>query len=302
MNVDLNLLRVFDAIYAARNISRAAERLDMSQPACSQALGRLRVLLHDPLFERTAGGVKPTERAHQLARSVQGGLAMLEEGLREPEAFHPATSRAELKLHLTDIGEMRFLPRLMSTLRERAPGVHVITRPWPQPDIAEALHSQALDLAIGYLPLVQGTLKVELLKDRYALMVRAGHPLLRQVKKSGLAAKALGQFDFVTVRSHSETQRILQVLRLEEQIRLYAASFLALPSIVRSTDLAVVIPRDIAHEFEPRNEFVLLEPDLPSRDFTVSLHYGRRHEHDPFLRWMRSLVVELFQEKAQAGR
>lgn len=298
MNVDLNLLRVFDAIYAARSISRAAERLDMSQPACSQALGRLRLLLRDPLFERTAGGVKPTERAHQLARSVQGGLALLEEGLKGPEVFHPSTSRAELKLHLTDIGEMRFLPRLLATLARRAPGVRVTTRPWPQTDIAEALHSQALDLAIGYLPLVEGTLKVELLRDRYVLMVRAGHPMLRGKKqRTGLTPDALGRFEYVTVRSHSDTQRILQVLRLEEQIRLYASSFLALPSIVRSTDLAVVIPRDISREFEPRNEFVLLEPDLPSRDFTVSLHWGRRHEHDPFLRWMRALVVELFQER-----
>lgn len=294
--MDLNLLRVFDAIYAARSISKAAERLGMSQPACSQALSRLRIELRDPLFERTAGGVKPTERSDRLARSVQGGLALLDEGLREPDAFHPQTSRAELRIHLTDIGEMRFLPRLVQALQSRAPGVKVLASPWPQKDIAEALHNGDLHLAIGFLPQTQGTQKIELLKDRYALMVKAGHPLIRGRTKGGVSTRALSRFDFVTVRSHSETQRILSVLQLEERIRLRASSFLALPAIVRSTDLAVVIPKAIAQEFEPREEFHLLDADLPQQDFTVSLHWGRRHEHDPFLRWARALVIELFKQ------
>lgn len=292
--MDLNLLRVFDAIYAARSISKAAERLGLSQPACSQALSRLRIELRDPLFERTAGGVKPTERADRLARSVQGGLALLDEGLREPDAFHPQTSRAELRLHLTDIGEMRFLPRLVQALHTRAPGVQVTAMPWAQKDITEALHSGDLHLAIGFLPQTQGTQKTELLQDRYALMVRAGHPLVRDRAKSAISIRALSRFDFVTVRSHSETQRILSVLRLEDRVRLRASSFLALPAIVRSTDLAVVIPKAIAQEFEPREAFHLLDADLPQPDFTVSLHWGLRHEHDPFLRWVRALVIELF--------
>src|SRR3990167_8993340 len=193
LTMDLNLLRVFDAIYAARSISKAAERLGMSQPACSQALSRLRIELRDPLFERTAGGVKPTERADRLARSVQGGLALLDEGLREPDAFHPRTSRAELKLHLTDIGEMRFLPRLVQTLQSRAPGVKVLASPWPQKDITEALHNGDLHLAIGFLPQTQGTQRVELLKDRYALMVKAGHPLILGRTKAGISIRALSR-------------------------------------------------------------------------------------------------------------
>ncbi len=292
--MDLNLLRVFDAIYAARSVSRAAERLGMSQPACSQALSRLRTELKDPLFERIAGGVKPTERAERLARSVQGGLALLDEGLREPDAFHPQTIRAELRLHLTDIGEMRFLPQLVQALQSQAPGIRVLASPWPQKDIAEALHNGDLHLAIGFLPQTLGTKKVELLRDRYALMVKAGHPLVRGRSSGNVSVRALSRFDFVTVRSHSETQRILSLLKLENRIRLSASSFLALPAIVRSTNLAVLIPKAIAQEFEPRDEFDLLDADLPQQDFTVSLHWGRRHEHDPFLRWSRKLIIELF--------
>lgn len=128
--IDLNLLRLFDAVYRTRNVSRAAEELGLSQPATSQALTRLRLLLRDPLFERVAGGVRPTARSERLAHSVQAGLALLEAGLNEGERFDPATTDAELRLHLSDIGEGRFLPPLMTTFARsrrtcalsRAPG------------------------------------------------------------------------------------------------------------------------------------------------------------------------------------
>ena len=82
-SLDLNLLRLFEAIYRHRNISRAANELGMSQPATSQGLMRLRLAIKDPLFERTAGGVRPTERAHRLARAVQPAMALLQTGVQD---------------------------------------------------------------------------------------------------------------------------------------------------------------------------------------------------------------------------
>lgn len=120
--LDLNLVRVFDVVYRTRNVSRAAELLGMSQPSTSQSLTRLRLALGDPLFERVRGGVRPTPRAEDLARSVQSGLAQIEVGLASESAFDPARSSAELRIHLTDIGEARFLPPLMREMRNVAPG------------------------------------------------------------------------------------------------------------------------------------------------------------------------------------
>lgn len=293
-HLDLNLLRLFDAIYRARNISRAASQLGLSQPATSQALTRLRLALRDPLFQRAPGGVRPTERADRLARSVQGGLALLEAGLGEDERFDPQTSSAELRLHLTDIGEARFLPRLMEALRERAPHMQVHARTWQHADIVPALDDGRLHFAIAFLPTVQETAKLALLTDRYALLLRAGHPFARKSAKSPASIDRLADLDFVAVRSHGETMRILQTLHLEHRIRLVASNFLALPAIVRSTDLAVLMPREIAMTFQPMEGFSLTEPGLPLRDFTVSLHWSRRHEHLPMSRWVRALLVELF--------
>ena len=102
--------------------------------------------------------------------------------------------------------------------------------------------------------------------------------------------------DYAAVRSHSETLRILQLLKLEDRLRLTAAHFLALPAIVRSTELAVLMPRNIARGFAQDGGYALAEPKIPLRDFQVSLHWSRRFESDPANRWMRQLLVKLFRD------
>lgn len=292
--VDLNLLRLFDTVYRTRNISRAAEQLGMSQPATSQALTRLRSALGDHLFERTPGGVRPTLRAERLARSVQAGLALLESALSDEDAFDPQTSSAELRLHLTDIGEARFLPALMSEMRRLAPGIQVRASAWPKEQIAQALDNALIHFAIGFLPEVEHTAKVDLLTDRYVLLMRSGHPLADTVGRRVLSIDHLRRLDLVSVQSHVQTLRILHSLNLESRIRLVTSTFLALPAIVRSTDLAVLMPEAIAAGFEPAQRFRVVEARLPAGDFTVALHWSRRHEHVPMLRWARELLVRLF--------
>lgn len=288
--LDLNLLRVFDAIYRTRNISRAAELLGLSQPATSQALTRLRLALRDHLFERASGGVRPTERAQRLAQTVARALALLEAGLAEDQGFDPRESTAPLRLHLTDIGEARFLPRLAAALRREAPGMQIQSSPWPHAKIAAALDSGELHFAIGFLPAVTETQQLRLLEDRYALVLRAGHPRLAGNGDGTLTHAAMHSLDFVVVRSHSETQRMLQVLRLEQRLRMLTSSFLALPGIVRSTDLAVLMPREVAEAFEPRRSFRILDLGMPMGEFHVSLHWSRRHEQLPMMRWARELI------------
>jgi DNA-binding transcriptional LysR family regulator len=291
-DIDLNLLRLFDTVYRTRNISRAAEQLGMSQPATSQALMRLRAALGDHLFERAPGGVRPTQRAERLAQSVQAGLALLEQGLIDEAAFDPRTSSAELRLHLTDIGEARFLPALMAEMRRTAPGVRVTAGTWPKEEIAQALDNGLIHFAVGFLPEVDNTAKIDLLKDRYVLLMRSDHPLAAGRRPPTL--EQLRRLDLIAVRSHAHTLRILHSLNLESRVRLMTSTFLALPAIVRDTDLAVLMPEAIAAGFEADERLRVVEVRLPAGDFTVALHWSRRHEHEPLLRWARELLVRLF--------
>ncbi len=300
-DIDLNLLRLFDAVYRLRNVSRAAEAVGLTQPAASHGLGRLRLLLGDALFERTAGGVKPTGRADRLAGAVRLALGTLEAALNENASFDPGKSAHTFRLHMSDMGENRFLPELIATLRERAPGVRVQTLPLPRDEIGAALDEGRIDFAFGFLPMVKDTQSVQLLQDRYIVMLRKGHPFaaVAKRKKGEALLDALHELEFVAGRTHADTLRILQGLKLEDRIRLTAEHFMALPAIVGVTDLAVVMPRNIARGF-PAEHYTLIEPPFPLRDFTVSLHWSRRFEADPANRWLRELLVGLFAERRGA--
>ncbi|MGE4338218.1 MAG: LysR family transcriptional regulator [Pigmentiphaga sp.] len=289
--IDLNLLRVFEAVYRTRNVSRAAEALGLTQPAVSHALTRLRLLLRDPLFVRAGGGVRPTAKASQLAGPIQQGLQTLQGALSDSFRFDPEDSQRTFRLHLSDIGESSFMPPLMSALLARAPHVRAETFQLDSGDIANALDAGRLDAAIGFLPALREMNKLPLINDRYVVLVREGHPLANR----RLGAKGLAQLEYVMVRSHSDTLRILALLKLEGRVRMATPHFLAAPGIVRATDLAVIMPRNIARGFARHGGYVILEPRLPLQDFSVVLHWSHRTERDPANLGFRHLLVDLFQ-------
>ncbi len=293
-DIDLNLLRLFDAVYRTGNVSRAAELLDLTQPAASQGLTRLRNLLQDPLFMRGAGGVQPTPKAQRLAAPVRQALGMLEQALGDTAGFEPPQSRRVFRIHMSDIGEGRFLPALMVALRERAPGLRVETLPLPRDTITEALDAGRVDFAFGFLPMVKEVQRLQLLKDRYVVMLRKGHPFARKRLAGKALLDALRQLEFVAVRTHADTLRILEAQKLQDQVRLVTEHFMVLPSIVQATDLAVVMPRSIALGFGAG--YTTVEPAFPQRELVVSLHWSKRFEADPGNCWMRGLVEELFRE------
>jgi len=295
-DIDLNLLRLFDAVYRTRNVSRAAELMDLTQPAASQGLTRLRLLIKDPLFVRAGGGVQPTPKADRLADAVRSALATLEQALNESALFEPLLSRKVFRIHMSDIGEARFLPELMAALRKLAPGLRIETSPLASADIAPALDSGRVDFAFGFLPTVKDTQRVQLLRDRYIVLLREGHPFTGRRRSGQALLAALRQLEFVAVRTHSDTLRILQMLQFEDRLRLTTEHFMVLPSIVKATDLAVVMPRNIAKIFAADGGYAIVEPSFPLRDFTVSLHWSKRFEADPGNRWLRGVIEALFRE------
>ena len=297
-DIDLNLLRVFDAVYRTRNVSRAAESLELTQPAVSQGLTRLRLLIKDPLFIRAPGGVQPSPKADRLAQAVRSALTTIEQAFNESAVFDPGQSRKTFRLHMSDIGESRFLPLLMTGLRQSAPGVRVETSALPAQGIAEALDSGRIDFAVGFLPTVKDTERVQLMEDRYVVLLREGHPFAEALKLQSRGGQVLlddlRQLEFVAVRTHSDTLRILQLLQLEDRLRLITQHFMVLPAIVRDTDLGVVMPRNIALGFAQEGGYAIIEPEFPLRDFTVSLHWSKRFASDSANQWLRDLMVRLF--------
>jgi DNA-binding transcriptional LysR family regulator len=259
-------------------------------------------MLGDALFERSGSGVRPTPRADRLAQGVQMALATIEEALNASQVFDPQRSKRVLRVHLSDIGEARFLPELVLVLQRMAPGMRLEARPVPHDQIGAALDNGQLDLAIGFLPEVSDTLHQPLLSDRYVVLMRQGHPVAKRwgqlQKKAGAFPDAthalLAELEFAAVRTHADTLRILELMHWQHRLRLTVSHFLSLPGIVRSSDLAVLMPRNFAQGFAQAGELAIIEPDLPLRDFTVSMHWSARFDKDPCLQWLRAATAQLF--------
>src|ERR1043165_9632176 len=151
-DVDLNLLRVFDAVLRERGVTPAAARLGLTQPAVSNALARLRALFEDPLFLRTPGGMDATPFARELAGPVRQALALLESALAHGPGFDPATSTRAFRFYMSDLGQIEFLPPLIERVQRRAPGVRLGASRVDVEDIGAALAAGAPGLAVGFLP------------------------------------------------------------------------------------------------------------------------------------------------------
>jgi DNA-binding transcriptional LysR family regulator len=189
-DVDLNLLRVFDAVLHEKGVTPAAARLGLTQPAVSNALARLRKLFGDALFVRTPRGVDATPFARELAEPVRQALALLESALAHGPGFDPATSTRAFRFYMSDLGQIEFLPPLVERVQRDAPGVRLEAVALEIEDIADALAAGALDVAIGFLPgLAAPVRRRALFRDPYVCLMRQDHPVAALTRKRFLEAR-----------------------------------------------------------------------------------------------------------------
>src|SRR5689334_23958911 len=149
-DLDLNLLRVFDAVLRDRSVTPAAARLGLTQPAVSNALARLRALFEDPLFLRTPGGMDATPFARELAGPVRQALALLESALAHGPGFDPATSTRAFRFYMSDLGQIEFLPPLVERALQLAPSVRLEAVALEGDDTAVALGAGPFALAVVF--------------------------------------------------------------------------------------------------------------------------------------------------------
>jgi DNA-binding transcriptional LysR family regulator len=294
--LDLNLLRVFQAVYVAGNVRRAAEKLGLSQPAVSHGLTRLRLRLKDPLFIRSPGGVTPTPRAHHFARAVDVALAAVDASLGETLAFDPASSERRFTLHMSDLGQGEFMPVLLAHLRDHAPGVRIDVRQLALEDVQPALDQRRIDLALGHLPEIHGTMHEQLIVDRYVLMVRRGHPLAGSLE----SAATRRRLQYVVAHSHPEPEKALHRLGLADQIRLMLPHYSAAADVVANTDLAAILPRRPALRHARHFDLAIGEwpGDLPR--LGIWAHWSWRVESDPGHLWLRQTLAQLYRAEGAA--
>ncbi|MDP3668916.1 MAG: LysR family transcriptional regulator [Telluria sp.] len=293
--MDLNLLTVFVQLYEDRKVSLAAENLGLSQPAVSSALGRLRRMLGDEVFLRTARGMQPTPLADQLAVPIADALTAIRESLFQPLLFDAATSCRQFTFAMTDIGEFHFLPQLMEKLETLAPGVTISTVRSTAINLKFEMETGKVDLALGHLPdLTAGFHCRTLFSQRYVCLFRRGHA----IDQGTLSVETFAAAEHAVVISagtgHGHADEFLQRAGILRRIRLRVPHFVALADILESSDLIATVPvafaiRSIKH-FDLR--YAPHPIDLPLID--INLFWHSKYHREPANRWLRELIAKHF--------
>lgn len=293
--VDLNLLVALDALLSERNVTRAGERIGLSQPATSRALARLRELFDDPLLVRGKEGMRPTPRAEQLAPEVKRILADIRGSLFDRAVFDPATDSRTFTVAVNDYVGAALLPEVVSRIRQAAPSITLRFRSLPREVPARALADGTLDLAVGTFLRVPERLAVrELLTDSFVCAVRAGHPLA----KGKLTLKRFVAFDHLLIASPGEGPGVVDLALdqhgLSRRVAVYVPHFLVAPAVVATTDVIVTLARRIATKTAKSDGLTLLEPPsaLKLPEFPVQMIWHPRTEEDPGALWLRERFVE----------
>jgi DNA-binding transcriptional LysR family regulator len=297
-DVDLNLLRVFDAVLHEQGATAAAARLGLTQPAVSNALARMRAIFGDALFVRTAAGMDPTPFARELAEPVRQALALLESALAHGPGFDPATSTRAFRFYMSDLGQVEFLPPLVERLQRAAPGVRLEAVAADLEHIADALGAGSIDLAVGFLPaLGPPVARRTLFRDPYRCLMRADHPSIgaKLSRKQFLESSHV----LVTYRGggHRVIEEALERAGVARRIALRVPHFTVVPMVLERTDLILTLPARVARVYERQGGFKSLPPPVPMPPAEVAVHWHERFEADPGNRWLREQVVELFSDK-----
>jgi DNA-binding transcriptional LysR family regulator len=278
-----------------RSVSKSAEKLDLTQPAVSNALKRLRILLKDDLFIRTSHGMLPTPYALHLAEPVIYAMSTLHTAFMHRDSFDPKTSTRNFQLAMTDIGEMYFMPLLMVELLKLAPKVRVSTVRPNSGNLKEDMESGAVDLALGLFPNLQaGFFQRRLFRNKYVCMFRKGHPLA----KSQMTLEQFSELDHVGViaanTGHSEVDGLLDSAGIKRKIRLTVPHFIAVGHILQTTDLISTLPERFAERCE--SPFGLVTSPHPAKlpDIAINLFWHAKLHRDPANIWLRQLIFDLF--------
>lgn len=289
-SVDLNLLVVLDAMARQRSVSRAAEALGLSQPATSAALARLRVLFDDALFVRTGAGMEPTPRAQELAPLVHRVVETIGSQILQRAGFDPARSNRRFTVLTPDIGEVTFLPGVLTQLRQQAPQVRLYAMAKPRETAAQVLEAGEADLALGFFPDLQkaGFYQQQLFKTSYDCICCARNTAVGRslTLRQFLAAR------HVVVRPDGREHQIDRYLvdrGYHREVLLELSHFMSLIELLPGSDLIATVPQDIA--MAVGRHVPVRKIALPFRppQIQVQQYWHRRQQDDPANRWLRQL-------------
>jgi DNA-binding transcriptional LysR family regulator len=297
-SIDLNLLVVFEALMEERNVTRAARRVGLSQPAMSNALTRLRRTFDDPLLVRTPSGMKPTPAAQLLIEPVRAALLQLRAALEEKPAFDARASKRAFRFLASDYVEVVLLSPLAKRLRREAPmssiRVHRPTNVFQPPSPASLADS--FDLAVGFFPdalSLDASIRSEVLfeEDNVCIASRDHSSI-----KGKISIRQYAAASHVAVFYKSEGPGVIDTLLaqkgLARRVAVQSPHFSSVPFLVSGSDLIATVPRRLAQRFAKSLGLQVLAVPFAMPPFRLTMLWHQRMDADPAHTWMRALVTD----------
>lgn len=290
--LDLNLVRVFVAIYETRSVTQAAERLDLTQPTISYGLAKLRKVYADRLFSRSSNGLVPTSLAEQLFQRYRDALTSVESTLEQNTAFDPLRSTRRFRLAMSDIGVLYFVPPLLRKFQESAPHIEIDIVQIPDAP-SEDLSVGRLDMAIGNIPALASPVhSVLLFREHYVCLMSANHPTIGE----RMSLEEFSSARHVMVSSprsgHFLIEEALAERGIHRNIVARVPQFTVLPQLLSQSDLLVLLPSRVANLYVLQGGLKALPLPVPLPDFQVQAHWHARHEYSAAHRWLVDEIVQ----------
>ncbi|KAB7893298.1 LysR family transcriptional regulator [Rouxiella sp. S1S-2] len=292
-SLDLNLLKALDALLDEGSVTRAAQRLSLTQPAVSGMLTRLRDFFDDPLFVRTRHGMVPTLRASELASPVKQILTDIAI-LLKPLNFIPITAELTYTIVATDYALKAVIIPLMAALKQRAPLIKVAVRPVDNARIYQQLSRGEVDMALLTPQTTPDDLHGRALYEEHYVCVASGHHPLAAGQE--ITLEQFCEQEHILVSTEGKftgvTDEVLAELRLTRRVGMSVNSFLVIPDILRLTNMIAVVP----HRMVPADsDLVIIPLPLKVPGFTKSMAWHERTHRDSAHQWIRALCVEVSQ-------
>jgi DNA-binding transcriptional LysR family regulator len=296
-DIDLNLLLVFRELLTERRVSAVARKLELSQPAISNALIRLRRLLGDELFLRTSKGMEPTPYAMQLAEPIAYALSTIHNSLNQRASFDPATSERKFTIGMTDIGEIYFLPKLMDVLARLAPNVSISTVRNTAVNLRDEMEAGHVDIAAGLLPqLKAGFFQRRLFRQSYVCMFREGHAL----DKRKVTLKDFAEAEHVVVISggtgHAKVDESIERKGVHRNVKLTVPHFVAVGHILSTTDMIATVPERYARECLTPFRLKYVKHPVALPDIGINVFWHAKYHKEPGNQWLRGVVFDAFSD------
>lgn len=290
--VDANLLVALDALLTEESVAGAAEKLGLSASAMSHALGRLRQLLDDPVLVRSGQHMTATTRARAIAAPLRQGMELVARAVLPPAPFDLRAEQRTLRIGAIDFAQNHLLPPLVRLLQREAPGVDV-TVAAPEPRSFKDLAANELDLVLA-MPRAETPFRCRALREEpFCTVLREGHLALRRP----LTPAAFAALSHVLISSPARrvgtVDRALAALGLSRRVALMLPSFTAAAIVVSQSDLVLTGARLEAERVREALRLVVLPPPVAIPPFSLAMFWHERHEHEPFLAWVRERIVEL---------